>query len=171
MTNWYAVYTRPRCEKKVAESFTKKKIESYYPINRIARQKGSKKVAQLPLFASYVFARLNEVQLQDVRKIDGVINLVYWLGAPIVVRDIEVEMMRRFLHEHTDVRFETIPIDPKAIVKISQEPFDDEELSENLKTVKLLLPSLGYSLVASERRESVIVLTNYQHDRPYKVSL
>ena len=32
---WYAVYTRPGVEKKVCEILTRKKIENYFPLNRI----------------------------------------------------------------------------------------------------------------------------------------
>ena len=33
---WYAVYTRPRWEKKVAEILTRRKIENYCPINKVS---------------------------------------------------------------------------------------------------------------------------------------
>jgi len=53
---WYAVYTRPRWEKKVSELVTKKKLTTYCPLNRVVKQwSDRKKVIFEPLFTSYVF--------------------------------------------------------------------------------------------------------------------
>ena len=41
--NWYAVYTKSRCEKKVSASLTKKKIENYCPLNRVGSPIGGQK--------------------------------------------------------------------------------------------------------------------------------
>jgi transcription termination/antitermination protein NusG len=171
MANWYAVYTRPHYEKKVAESFAKKKMESYCPLNNITQHWGTKKVKQTPLFPSHVFVKLDEAQLQDVRKTDGVINLAYWLTAPIIIREIEVEMIKRFLEEHMDVQLEAIPVDPKAIVKISQESIQDgDTIFEKIAIVKLLLPSLGRALVASAKADHVKVITDYKLSGRFNLS-
>jgi transcription termination/antitermination protein NusG len=175
MTNWYAVYTRPRYERKVAESFARKKIESYCPLNSIARQWGMKKVLQTPLFPSYVFVKLDEAQLQDVRKIDGVISLAYWLTSPIIIRDIEIEMIKRFLEEHMDVQLEAIPVDLKAIVKISYDNVyesvqEGQPYYENTTAVKLLLPSLGRALVAATQTDHIKVITEYKYSKRFNLS-
>ena len=82
MTNWYAVYTRVRLEKKVAEAFTRRNIESYCPVQEAPRPWLGKKVPPAALFPNYVFVRLTQEQLTAVKKVEGVINLVYWLGRP-----------------------------------------------------------------------------------------
>jgi hypothetical protein len=52
-TKWYAVYTRPRWEKKVAEILTDKKIENYCPLNKVVRQwSDRKKIVHEPLFTT-----------------------------------------------------------------------------------------------------------------------
>jgi transcription antitermination factor NusG len=171
MTNWYAVYTRPRCEKKVADFFTKKKIESYCPFNSSARQWGGKKAATTPIFPSFVFARLGEAQLQDVRKVEGVVNLAYWLNNPIVIRDIEIEMIKRFLEEHGNVQVEAIPVDLKAIVKVSYENLQSQEtIFENITLIKLLLPSIGRALIASTNAEQIKVITEYKISNRFNLS-
>ena len=171
MANWYAVYTRPRYEKKVAENFAKRRIESYCPMNNSARQWGTRKVSQAPLFPSYVFARLDEIQLNDVRKTDGVINLAYWLSSPIIIRDIEIEMMKRFLEEHENVGWEAIPVDPKAIVKISYDNAGDEQaFFKQATTVRLLLPSLGRALIANIKKDHVKVITEYNFSEQLNLS-
>ncbi|RYZ19047.1 MAG: antitermination protein NusG, partial [Chitinophagaceae bacterium] len=34
---WYAIYTKPRWEKKVAELLTRKGIENYCPLNKVVK--------------------------------------------------------------------------------------------------------------------------------------
>jgi transcription antitermination factor NusG len=164
MTNWYAVYTRPRCEKKVTENLLKKKIQAYCPIINMPRQWMGMKALQMPLFKSQVFVKINEPQLEEIKQIDGVINLVYWLGTPAIIRDIEIEMMMRFLKEHDHVQLERISVDPKAIVKISYEPLPELEnqmTSEKQQIVKLSLPTLGYAIIAHTKIEEIHII---QHD-------
>ena len=85
---WYVVYTRPRWEKKVADQLGRKKIDYYCPLNRVHRQWADrKKIVLEPLFSAYVFVQIDETEQLQVRLTDGVINFVYWLGKPAVIRN------------------------------------------------------------------------------------
>ena len=58
---WYAVYTKPRWEKKVAERLLEKGIDHYCPLNKVIRQWSDRKKAILePIFKGYVFVRTPE---------------------------------------------------------------------------------------------------------------
>src|SRR4029077_16112 len=95
---WFAVYTRPRWEKKVAEILTRKKVENYCPLNKVLRQwSDRKKIVHEPLFTSYVFVRVSESEIMSLKRINGVTNLVYWLGKPAIIRDSEIETIKMFL--------------------------------------------------------------------------
>ena len=110
MTNdavWYAVYTKPRWEKKVADLLARKGVEHYCPLNRVVRQWADrKKTVEEPLFKSYVFIRSTVAELLKVKQTDGVVNLVYWLGKPAVIRDEEIDTIKRFLADHENVQLE-----------------------------------------------------------------
>src|SRR5688572_25735780 len=109
---WYAIYTKPRCEKKVVEALTRKKIENYCPLNRVERYwSGNKKLMYEPLFPSYIFVRGTEVQHAEFKKINGIVNLVYWLGKPVVIPDLEIETIRRFLKNYVNVVIEKTAIE------------------------------------------------------------
>src|SRR5258708_3075596 len=99
--NWYAVYTKPRWEKKVSEQLAKGGIEAYCPLNKV-RKKWSDRVkwVEEPLFKSYVFVRVKEAEQTQVRLFNGVVNFVYWLGKPAMVKDKEIEIIRQFLNDH-----------------------------------------------------------------------
>lgn len=159
---WYAVYTRPRWEKKVAENLVRKKVECYCPINKVIRQwSDRKKIVHEPLFTSYVFVRVEETELSMLRETHGVINLVYWLGKPAVIRDIEIEIIRRFLNEHFNIQLQKTPISINDRVRILGGPLMEMEgqvLSLKNKTVKVALPSLGYLMYAEVESSNVEVL-------------
>jgi transcription antitermination factor NusG len=154
MANWYAVYTRPRCEKKVTEGFAKRKWESYCPLTKAAQRSWPGLKTPAPaLFPCYVFVRLKQEQLPEVKKVDGVINLVYWLGKPVIIRDIEIEMIQRFLSVHKEVQLERTAVDSAAMVKLIQVPV--VQMQEGVVAVGaagagLLLPSLGWMLTATQ---------------------
>ena len=159
MTNWYAVYTRARLEKKVAEAFTRRNIESYCPVQEAPRPWLGKKVPPAALFPNYVFVRLTQEQLTAVKKVEGVINLVYWLGRPAVIRDIEIEMIRRFVEVHKQVVVEKTAVDSAAMVKLSEGPVVQREgsggvVSVGSGTARLSLPSLGWRLSAQPQPHS-----------------
>jgi transcription antitermination factor NusG len=161
---WYAVYTKPRWEKKVSELLTKRKIENYCPVNKVVRQWADRKKTVLePLFTSYVFVHATEGDHLAIKQNDGIVNLVYWLGAPAVIRDEEIEAIKRFLNEHTDVKLEKVAVNVADRIRIIDGLLVHREgdvLEVKNKTVKVLLPSLGYTMTAEIAKEKIEVL-NY----------
>src|SRR5436190_16268144 len=107
--NWYSLYTRQGCEKKVANLLSRKNIENYCPMKR--QWNGRRKPVLEPLFNSYVFVQTSETDLQNIRMLDSVVNFVYWLGKPAIIRQEEIEMIRRFMNEYINVKLEKIPFD------------------------------------------------------------
>ncbi|MES1159526.1 MAG: UpxY family transcription antiterminator, partial [Bacteroidota bacterium] len=101
---WYAVYTKPRWEKKVYALLTEKGMEAYCPLNKV-KKKWSDRVKWVdePLFKSYVFVSIPEDEQTAVRMVSGVVNFVYWLGKPAVIKDKEIALIRSFLNEYTEV--------------------------------------------------------------------
>jgi transcription antitermination factor NusG len=161
---WFALYTRPRCEKKVAEILTRKKIENYCPINKVVKQwSDRKKVIYEPLFTSYVFVRVPELTTTSLRQTPGVINLVYWLGKPAVIRDYEIEEIRKFLCEYVNIKLEKTPIRVNDKIRILEGPLMELEgqvLSVGNNTAKVVLPSLGYMMFAEVETTNVKVISH-----------
>lgn len=160
--NWYAVYTRPKSEKKVAGILTRTKIENYCPLNRVRRQWSDRKKFLLePLFTSYVFVKVTEAEHAMLKKVDGVINMVYWLGKPAVVREVEIDMIKNFLAECTDVKLEKRPIYLNDKVRVVAGPVaevDGQVIGLKSRTVKVMLPSLGYMMHAEVETGNVKVI-------------
>ena len=118
--NWYVVYTRPRWEKKIAGVLLDRGIEHYCPLNKVTRQWSDRKKTVLePLFKGYIFVCPEVPAKWDIKKVEGILNYVYWLGKPAVVRASEIETIRKFLQEFDDVEVtEQYPVtDDKVMIK------------------------------------------------------
>ena len=145
---WYAVYTKSRCEKKVAHLLSEKGIEHYCPLNKVQRQwSDRKKIVLEPLFKSYVFVKIKPEEQVQVRKTRGILNFVYWLSKPAIIKSEEIDTIKKFLDDYSNIRLEKTEVNTNDVVRIITGPFMEQEgqvvLVKN-KTVKVLLPSLGY---------------------------
>jgi transcription antitermination factor NusG len=175
--NWYAVYTRPRWEKKVADNLNKRGVENYCPLNKLVKQwSDRKKTVQEPLFTGYVFVNVTESELHQVRATDGVVNMVYWLRKPAVIPDREIDAIRFFLGEHNNVTLNRTPINPTDRVRVVAGPLMEHEghvVAIKGKSVKLFLPSLGFMMCAEVEKLNVEVLTHQLLKEPelYPLSL
>jgi len=156
---WYAVYTKPRWEKKVAELLTKKKIQNYCPLNKVRKQWADrKKIVLEPLFTSYVFVRASEMEHLQIKQTTGVINLLYWLGKPAVIKDAEIDIIQRFLNDHINVQVERTRVNVNDIVRVISGPLMEHEgqvIAVMNKSVKIILPSLGFIMVAEVEATNV----------------
>lgn len=107
--HWFAVYTKPRWEKKVASLLDDNGIENYCPLNRVVKQwSDRKKVILEPLFKSYVFVRVKDSEKWDLKNINGILNFVYWLGKPAKIKDEDIFTIKKFLNEFSDVQIEEV---------------------------------------------------------------
>jgi transcription termination/antitermination protein NusG len=157
--NWYIVYTKPKCEKKVAGLLTKRKIENFYPLNSMTRKSARRnRLIQEPLFKCYVFVNACESEIPFVRQIDGVISLLYWMGKPAIVKNDEIEIIKEFLEDHQNVELERTQIDTNDTAHIIDKPIysvDGKVFALKNKTIKVNLPSLGYTMIAKIEDESI----------------
>lgn len=149
---WLAVYTRPRWEKKVNQLLIEKGMESYCPLNKVRRKWSDRvKVVEEPLFKSYVFLKVNDEGRTAVRMTPGVINFVYWDGKPAVIKEKEINAIKRFLNEYENVEVMPMDLEVQQRVKITTGPLMDHEgavLAIRHKTAKVAIDSLGYILIA-----------------------
>jgi transcription antitermination factor NusG len=150
--HWYAVYTKPRWEKKVHQLLSERGLEAYCPVNRI-RKKWSDRIkwVDVPLFTSYVFVRVPETEQEKVRGVNGVVNFVYWLGKPAVIKDKEIEAIRNLLDEYREIRVEPFNFQANARVIVRRGVFMDKEatiMKVINNKVKVVIESIGYTLIA-----------------------
>lgn len=96
--NWFVIYTRAKWEKKVDSLLRQQGINSFCPLRVVKNQWADrKKTVELPLFTSYVFVNISLKDELKVRQTYGVINFIYFLGKPAIIRDNEMEKLREIL--------------------------------------------------------------------------
>jgi transcription antitermination factor NusG len=156
--NWYIVYTKPRCEKKVALTFTRRKIENFLPVNtKQIKSFRKNRMQQEPLFDSYVFANLVEKDINKIKMIDGVVNIVYWKGKPAIIQEDEIEVMKEFVTDHQNIKLEKSRINLNDIARVIDGPeylMEGNILTVKNTTVKVNLPSIGFTMIAEIASEN-----------------
>ena len=161
--NWYAIYTKPRWEKKVHATLSGRGMESYCPLNKVHKKWSDRvKLVEEPLFKSYVFVHVPEEDQTRVRMVDGVLNYVYWQGKPAVVKEKEIEDIRRFLNEYKDVQLKPLEFQPHGKVMIRSGVMMDKEATIQRvlhQTVEVVIESLGYKLVAQIEKNNLVPIS------------
>jgi transcription antitermination factor NusG len=152
--NWYAIYTKPKCEKKVSALLSKKKIVNFCPLNQVSKDNGSNrhKYNAEPLFPNFVFVYLHPEELNMVSACSDVINFVYWLGRPVEIRATEIDNIREFVLSYSNIELEKSEVSflkmNRVITKMPLIRSEENVAVLSRMEVKLNLPGLGYSLRA-----------------------
>ena len=97
-TNWYALYTCPRHEKRVAEQIERRNISCFLPVYRsIRRWKDRRKELELAMFPGYVFVQMALENKLRVLDLPGAVRLVSFNGRPAAVPAYEIEILQNRL--------------------------------------------------------------------------
>jgi len=162
MNKWLAIYTKPRWEKKVHQLLSAKGVESYCPLNKVKRKWSDRvKTIEEPLFKSYVFVKVTDEDRTKVRLTNGVVNFVYWNGKPAIIREKEIQTIKRFLDEHENVIVRPMEFTKNQQVVITSGTFMDRHakvLDVRKKEVKVAIESMGQELVAYIDKNKLIVI-------------
>ncbi|MGB5304254.1 MAG: UpxY family transcription antiterminator [Gemmatimonadota bacterium] len=95
--SWYALYTRSRHEKRVAEALEQRGFDVYLPvIPRVSDWHDRKKTVLWPLFPGYVFVRFRPADVTRVLAIPGSVQVIGVAGRPAPIPDEEIENVRLF---------------------------------------------------------------------------
>src|ERR1035438_3034946 len=93
--NWYALYTCPRHEKRVAEQIELRDISCFLPLYRsVRRWKDRRKELELALFPGYVFVHMALTSKLQVLQLPGVVHLVSFNGQPAALPGEEIEALK-----------------------------------------------------------------------------
>ena len=157
---WLVVYTKPRWEKKVHTALVKMGIEAYCPFNKVRRKWSDRmKTIEEPLFKSYVFVKVEDAEMTEVRFVDGVLNYVYWNGKPAIVREEEIIEIKKFMSEYEDVEVTSIELKPADAVVLNTGVMMGATgrvlrvMGNN--TVEVRIDSLGFILTAKFDKKTV----------------
>jgi transcription antitermination factor NusG len=146
MKKWFVIYTKANQEIKVTEQLNKIGIYTYCPTVSIIKQYSDRKKKILkPVIPSYVFVFIEEGRRNDIFSVFGVVRYLFWLGKPAIVKEKEIELMKKYLNGE----FQSVSLTnftKGQLHKISQGVFAGRvgkiiEIQKN--KIKLQLESLG----------------------------
>lgn len=151
--HWYAIYTRSRNEKVVAQLLSEKDIDVYLPLQRKLRQwSDRKKWVEVPYISSYVFVKTSEKEYYDILNTQGVVRYVTFNGKAAPIPDWQIEAMKKIIASDTAVIFsshryrkgEKVKIENGALMGYEGEVVRD---TDGKKKVALRIGNIGVSIV------------------------
>jgi transcription antitermination factor NusG len=106
---WFALYTKPRYEQKVADELLQIGINSYLPTQKTLKQwSDRKKWIVEPLFKSYCFVQIMPYKYLEPLKANGAIRYIWHDGKPGIVRDNEIEVIKLLCD--SNLQLEVVPL-------------------------------------------------------------
>ena len=103
---WYAVYTKPRHERKVNAHLSREGITTFLPdIERWSRRKDRKKKIMYPIFPGYLFIN-TELSVENrlkVIKTRGVVRILGTKGVPTAIPENQIEAIQRIVNNDKEI--------------------------------------------------------------------
>ena len=103
ISNWYAIQTMPRHEKRIAEQLQEKSVFTFLPLLRQMRQWSDRRSkVEVPMFSCYAFVRIvrtNENRLRVLR-IPGVLGFVGNERQGTPIPDEQIESLQTAIREN-----------------------------------------------------------------------
>jgi transcription antitermination factor NusG len=116
---WFAVWTAPRHERRVAERMEDRGLNVFLPFSKQTRlwKKRAPVELEIPLFAGYVFVRARYAEKGRVITTPGVKSLVGNGKDSIAIPDCEMEALRKGLHLYDPQPHPMLTVGDRVLIK------------------------------------------------------
>jgi len=165
---WYAVYTKSRCEKKMLDFLTDVKIEAYVPIRKeMHKWSDRKKLVEMPMIHSYCFVKLDwESERNKVFVAPGFVNFVCHDRVGVVIPQSEIDLMKKTVDSMLAIEVENRLLRTGKKVRILTGPMTGtvgkvEALTS--KRVNIVLEAVGVTMIV-DLNDDVQFETVYESD-------
>lgn len=102
-SQWYAVYTRSRAEKKLYSTLIQKNIECFLPLKKTLKQRSDRKIwVEEPLLSSYVFVKTVEKERFEVLNTPGAVRYISFEGRPVAIPEKQIESLAKITSEKSE---------------------------------------------------------------------
>ncbi|NOX47511.1 MAG: UpxY family transcription antiterminator [Chlorobi bacterium] len=96
--SWYALYTKPRNEKKTFGSLSEVGIEAYLPLIKTLKQwSDRKKWVEEPLFRSYIFVHIEKSEYFNVLNINGIVRYITFEGKAVAIPENQIQAIKQYV--------------------------------------------------------------------------
>ena len=158
---WYALYTKPRAEKKALTELLQIGIETYLPIQKGFKQwSDRKKWVEAPIISSYIFVRITPLDYQKVFKVKSILSYVCYKGKAVPIPNHEMEAMQRTVENKLSFCVESSKLKKGETVTVTSGPL--KGISGKIKEIQgerklyLQISHIGYTLVVNIDEDTVI---------------
>jgi transcription antitermination factor NusG len=163
LKRWHVIYTKSKWERKVDGLLMQKGFESWCPVQKRERQwSDRKKIIDEPLFRSYVFVKVAKLDYTQLLSTMGVVNFLYFEKKPAIIRDNEIEAIRKYLGlSNTSIQvIDMANIPAHTMVSINQGLFMGQTgavVKSSKKTVYVQLVSINMMMIVEFKAEEVSI--------------
>ena len=106
-SKWHVLYTKPRHEIKALERLVQNGFEVYCPMKTTLKQwSDRKKKVTEPLLPTYILIKTTEKNRTLPLKDPSVLNYIFWLGKPAIVRETEIAALKGIINKEKVQDFE-----------------------------------------------------------------
>ena len=101
-SNWYAVHTQPRHEKRIAAQFEEKRVCTFLPLLRqIHRWSDRRSTVEVPMFSCYAFVRIAQTTAERLKvlRTPGVLAFVGSERQGTPIPDEQIESLQTAIRE------------------------------------------------------------------------
>ncbi|MCL2072417.1 MAG: UpxY family transcription antiterminator [Marinilabiliaceae bacterium] len=151
---WFALYTKPKSEKKIFSELTESGIEAYLPLRKELRLwSDRKKWIDVPIISSYIFVRVSQLEYRKVFEVKNIVGYVSYKGKAVVIPDMEMEIMKRAVENKLEFSVEKGKLQKGKKIKFTSGPFMglSGEITEikGVKKLYLRIKNVGFTLIAN----------------------
>jgi len=159
--HWYALYTKPRWEKKVQRELELQGYTHYLPlVTRLKQWSDRKKKVEEPLIKSYIFVKVSEKEYYDVLQIDGAMKYITFEGKAAPIPEWQIEAVRKTVNNHLPFELTGEKLEPGEHVKIKEgelKGLEGEIINIRGKNrLVIRIESVGYSLIVEMEADNLL---------------
>ncbi len=138
--SWYAVYTKPRNEKKAFQFLEEQGIDAYLPLVKTLKQwSDRKKWVEEPLFRSYLFVQITKDQYFSVLNTFGVVRYITFEGKAVEVPPRQILAIKQYIGQE----------------EIASDRDDNFEIGDRVEVYRGPLKGLCGNLIRIQGRQKV----------------
>ncbi len=149
---WYALYTKSRAEKKVADQLDKIGITNYLPLKKELRQwSDRKKWVETPIISSYIFIKIPKSRYNEIFQINGIVAYVSHKGKAVIIPEDEIIAMKKTIENKLSFNVEPTTIKKGEEITVTSGPLKGiKGIVQNIQGSRKLylnITNIGYTLV------------------------
>lgn len=164
---WYAIYTKPRWEKKLLQGLQDKNIEAFLPLRKTLKQwSDRKKWVEEPLFSCYIFVNVNPQEYYQAINTYGAVRYITFEGKPALVPEQQINAVKIYLNQCDAITGTFEELAPGIEVEVIEGPMKgirgEMHQWKNHRRVAIRIEAVGQEIMLNIPRNNLKVLSSGQ---------